>query len=112
MPTAERLGRSLDADGTVVGYAGEWYSLPLRDALFMGALVCNKAVNMVQAICVAEFSSTPCICRCTNSSLKSGGATSLIREDAGGAADFVFNMLYNPGRLFSAIGSLFLCCAG
>ncbi len=28
--------------------------------------------------------------------LKSGGATSLIREDAGGVADLIFNMIYNP----------------
>ncbi len=28
--------------------------------------------------------------------LKSGGATSILREDAGGIADLVFSMLYNP----------------
>ncbi len=28
--------------------------------------------------------------------LKSGGATSLIREDAGGIADLIFSMVYNP----------------
>ncbi len=30
--------------------------------------------------------------------LKSGGATSLLREDAGGVGDLVFNLLYNPWR--------------
>lgn len=30
--------------------------------------------------------------------LKSGGAASLIREDAGGVADLIFSMLYNPWR--------------
>ncbi len=29
-------------------------------------------------------------------SLKSGGATSMLREDAGGVADLIFSMLYNP----------------
>ena len=28
--------------------------------------------------------------------LKSGGATSMLREDAGGVSDLVFSMLYNP----------------
>jgi ATP-binding cassette subfamily B protein/subfamily B ATP-binding cassette protein MsbA len=30
--------------------------------------------------------------------LKSGGAASLLREDAGGAGELVFSMLFNPGR--------------
>ncbi len=30
--------------------------------------------------------------------LKSGGATSLIREDAGGIAELIFSMVYNPCR--------------
>lgn len=30
--------------------------------------------------------------------LKSGGAASLIREDAGGAAELIFSMVYNPWR--------------
>jgi ATP-binding cassette subfamily B protein len=30
--------------------------------------------------------------------LKSGGATSLLREDAGGVGELVFNLLYNPWR--------------
>lgn len=39
--------------------------------------------------------------------LKSGGTTSLIREDAGGIADLIFNMLYNPwSAIIQLIGSL------
>ena len=39
--------------------------------------------------------------------LKSGGATSLIREDAGGVADLVFAMIYNPWRaIIQLLGSL------
>ncbi len=39
--------------------------------------------------------------------LKSGGTTSLIREDAGGIADLVFNMLYNPWQaIIQLLGSL------
>lgn len=39
--------------------------------------------------------------------LKSGGAASLLREDAGGIADLVFSMLYNPWQaLIQLLGSL------
>lgn len=39
--------------------------------------------------------------------LKSGGATSLIREDAGGVGDLVFAMIYNPWRaIIQLVGSL------
>lgn len=39
--------------------------------------------------------------------LKSGGATSVLREDAGGVAELVFSMLYNPFRaIIQLIGSL------
>lgn len=39
--------------------------------------------------------------------LKSGGAASLIREDAGGVADLIFSMLYNPWRaIIQLLGSL------
>lgn len=39
--------------------------------------------------------------------LKSGGATSLVREDAGGVGDLVFAMIYNPWRaVIQLIGSL------
>ena len=39
--------------------------------------------------------------------LKSGGAPSLLREDAGGAAELVFSLLYNPWRaIVQFVGSL------
>lgn len=39
--------------------------------------------------------------------LKSGGVASLIREDAGGIADLIFSMLYNPWRaVLQFVGSL------
>lgn len=39
--------------------------------------------------------------------LKSGGAASLLREDAGSAADLIFSMLYNPWRaIVQLLGSL------
>ena len=41
--------------------------------------------------------------------LTSGGATSLIREDAGGVADLVFAMIYNPWRaMIQLLGSLLI----
>src|SRR5690606_13838900 len=39
--------------------------------------------------------------------LKSGGATSILREDAGGVGELIFSMLYNPWRaIVQLIGSL------
>lgn len=39
--------------------------------------------------------------------LKSGGATSILREDAGGIADLIFSMLYNPWQaIIQLLGSL------
>ena len=39
--------------------------------------------------------------------MKSGGVTSILREDAGGVGELVFNMLYNPSRaIVQLIGSL------
>lgn len=39
--------------------------------------------------------------------LKSGGAASLLREDAGGVGDLVFEMIYNPWRaIIQLLGSL------
>ncbi len=41
--------------------------------------------------------------------MKSGGAASLIREDAGGVADLIFSMLYNPWRaIVQFVGSLII----
>ena len=39
--------------------------------------------------------------------LKSGGVASILREDAGGVADLIFSMIYNPWRaIIQLIGSL------
>ncbi len=41
--------------------------------------------------------------------LKSGGASSVLRDDAGGAADLVFSMIYNPWRaVVQLTGSLII----
>jgi ATP-binding cassette subfamily B protein/subfamily B ATP-binding cassette protein MsbA len=41
--------------------------------------------------------------------LKTGGATSLLREDTGGSADLIFSMLYNPWRaIVQLVGSLLI----
>jgi ATP-binding cassette, subfamily B, bacterial len=41
-------------------------------------------------------------------SLKSGGASSIIREDAGGVGELVFSMLYNPAGAFIQITGVLL----
>jgi ATP-binding cassette subfamily B protein len=41
--------------------------------------------------------------------MKSGGATSLVREDAGGVGDLIFAMIYNPWRaVIQLLGSLLI----
>ncbi len=41
--------------------------------------------------------------------MKSGGVASLIREDAGGVADLIFSMIYNPARaIIQFVGSLLI----
>jgi len=41
--------------------------------------------------------------------LKSGGVTSILREDAGGVADLIFSLLYNPWKaIIQLIGSLII----
>src|SRR5687768_8494063 len=41
--------------------------------------------------------------------LKSGGVTSILREDAGGVADLIFSLLYNPWRaIIQLTGSLII----
>ncbi len=68
----------------------------------------TKAVNMVQADIrrrVYDHALKLPLHRIQD--LKSGGTTSLIREDAGGVADLVFNMLYNPwAAIIQLLGSL------
>ncbi len=79
---------------TAIHLWGRWYA--------------TKAVNLVQADVrrrVFEHSMRLPLHRIQ--ALKSGGATSLIREDAGGIADLIFNMLYNPWQaMIQLVGSL------
>ncbi|AGA28892.1 ABC transporter ATP-binding protein [Singulisphaera acidiphila] len=43
--------------------------------------------------------------------LKSGGAASLLREDAGGVGELIFSMIYNPWRaLVQLLGGLIVLC--
>ncbi len=80
----------------------------LRTAIhLLGRWQATKAVNMMQADIrrrVFEHSMRLPLHRIQ--ALKSGGATSLIREDAGGIADLIFNMLYNPWQaIIQLLGS-------
>ncbi len=81
---------------TLIHLCGRWYA--------------TKAVNLLQADIrrqVFEHSMRLPLHRIQG--LKSGGATSLIREDAGGIADLIFNMLYNPWQaMIQLVGSLFV----
>ncbi len=44
--------------------------------------------------------------------LKSGGVTSILREDAGGVADLIFSMLYNPWRaIVQLVGTMCILAA-
>lgn len=73
-----------------------------------GRWYATKAVNMVQAnIRRRTYEHAMRLPLHRVQDLKSGGATSLIREDAGGIADLIFNMLYNPWQaIIQLIGSL------
>lgn len=73
-----------------------------------GRWYATKAVNMVQAnIRRRTYEHAMQLPLHRVQDLKSGGATSLIREDAGGIADLIFNMLYNPWQaIIQLIGSL------
>jgi ATP-binding cassette subfamily B protein len=81
---------------TAVHLWGRWYA--------------TKAVNLVQAnIRRRVFEHSMHLPLHRIQALKSGGATSLIREDAGGVADLIFNMLYNPWQaIIQLLGSLFV----
>lgn len=73
-----------------------------------GRYYATLAVNMVQAdIRRRVFAHVLRLPLHRVQALKSGGATSLIREDAGGIAELIFNMLYNPWQaIIQLLGSL------
>jgi ATP-binding cassette, subfamily B, bacterial len=80
----------------------------LRTAIHVwGRWYATKAVQMMQADLrrrVFEHAMQLPLHRIQ--SLKTGGATSLIREDAGGVADLIFNMIYNPWQaIVQLVGS-------
>ncbi len=73
-----------------------------------GRWYATKAVNLVQAdIRRRAFEHILRLPLHRIQALKSGGATSLIREDAGGIAELIFSMLYNPWQaIIQLLGSL------
>jgi ATP-binding cassette, subfamily B, bacterial len=73
-----------------------------------GRWACTQALNQVQmSIRARVFEHMLNMPLHKIQQLKSGGATSLLREDAGGIADLVFSMLYNPWQaIVQLIGSL------
>ena len=79
---------------TLIHLAGRWFA--------------TKSVNRLQAsIRRRVFSHAVRLPLHRVYQLKSGGATSLLRDDAGGVADLVFSLLYNPWRaILQLLGSL------
>jgi ATP-binding cassette, subfamily B, bacterial len=73
-----------------------------------GRWFATKAVNLVQSdVRRRAFEHSLRLPLHRIQAMKSGGATSLIREDAGGVAELIFNMLYNPWQaIIQLIGSL------
>ena len=81
----------------------------LRTAIHLyGRWQCTKAVNQVQtSIRKKVFEHMLDMPLHRVQLLKSGGSASLLREDAGGIADLIFSMLYNPWQaVVQLIGSL------
>jgi len=79
---------------TAIHLSGRWYG--------------TKAVNKLQvAIRRRAFAQAVRLPLHRVHELKSGGATSLLRDDAGGISELVFSMLYNPWRaIIQLVGSL------
>jgi len=79
---------------TAIHLSGRWYA--------------TKAVNKLQvAIRRRAFAQAVRLPLHRVHQLKSGGATSLLRDDAGGISELVFSMLYNPWRaIIQLVGSL------
>lgn len=81
----------------------------VRTAIHLwGRWQCTKAVNQVQtALRKKVFDHMLQMPLHRVQQLKSGGSASLLREDAGGIADLIFSMLYNPWQaIVQLIGSL------
>jgi ATP-binding cassette subfamily B protein len=83
----------------------------LRTVIYLyGRWLCTKVVNLVQmSIRRRVFEHMLELPLHKIQQLKSGGATSLIREDAGGIAELVFSMIYNPWQaIVQLIGSFII----
>lgn len=81
----------------------------VRTAIHLyGRWLCTQAVNQVQmSVRRRAFDHMLHMPLHKIQQLKSGGATSLIREDAGGIADLIFSMVYNPWQaIVQLLGSL------
>lgn len=81
----------------------------IRTAIHLwGRWECTKAVNQVQTgVRRRVFEHMLELPLHKVQQLKSGGATSILREDAGGIADLIFSMLYNPWQaIVQLVGSL------
>jgi ATP-binding cassette subfamily B protein/subfamily B ATP-binding cassette protein MsbA len=84
----------LSLTATAIHLSGRWYA--------------TKAVNKLQVgIRRRVFAHAVRLPLHRVYQLKSGGATSLLRDDAGGISELVFSMLYNPCRaVIQLVGSL------
>ncbi|MEZ6133653.1 MAG: ABC transporter ATP-binding protein [Pirellulaceae bacterium] len=103
LPSTSRMGLLWIIAVTVAGIT------LLRTGIHLyGRWYATKAVNLVQAdLRRRVFEHAMHLPLHRIQALKSGGATSLIREDAGGVADLIFNMLYNPWQaIIQLLGSL------
>jgi ATP-binding cassette, subfamily B, bacterial len=81
----------------------------VRTVIFLwGRWSCTQAVNQVQmSVRSRVFEHMLHMPLHKIQQLKSGGATSLLREDAGGIAELIFSVLYNPWQaIVQLIGSL------
>jgi ATP-binding cassette, subfamily B, bacterial len=74
-----------------------------------GRWACTKAVNQVQtSIRQRVFTHMLNMPLHQVQQLKSGGSASLLREDAGGIADLIFSMIYNPWQAIVQLLGSFL----
>lgn len=113
----------LELPSQLSSFVGHWTPMQMLWAIAVGVIAvtlvrtaihvwgrwyATKAVNMVQAqLRRRVFEHAMGLPLHRIQALKSGGATSLIREDAGGVADLIFNMIYNPWQaIVQLVGSL------
>lgn len=107
---ATRLGLPVDRFQLLIVVAGGVAIISLlASAIHLsGRWYATKAVNRIQvAIRRRVFEHAMRLPLHRVFQLKSGGATSLLREDAGGVAELIFSMIYNPWKaIIQLLGSL------